>query len=591
MHDQIGLLGNLAISLVLATVLGIIATKLRLSAIVGYLLAGIILGPQTPGFVGDYAMAAEFAEVGVVLLMFGVGLHFKLKDLMAVKRIALPGAIAQFVVATAFSLLMAIALGLELSSGLVLGASVSIASTVVVTRVLMDSDQLQSPVGFIAVGWLIAQDVFTVLLLVAMPALALAHAGDSSTSSSLVWTLGFALIRVILLCAVVVVFGNRAVPWILRLVASTRSRELFTLTILALALAIAVGSSMLFGVSMALGAFLAGMVVGQTDASHQAAADAMPMRDAFAVLFFVSVGMLFDPSVFVELPGVFVSLSVIVMVVNPVTAFLIAWLLRYSIRTCISLALLLSQIGEFSFLLTAQAVEVGLLRPELRSVLVAVSILSIALNPLVYRLGRRLELALTKRRKLWKLLNHRSSVAGAKLNIGATASLESQQNNNRPSAIIVGFGPVGQTVRRLLTDFGVQPVIIDMNLETIRQLRIEGVAAIYGDAGNREILDSAQVKSAKYLLITIPEMIARSLIILTARSMNPDLRVFVRTRYIRDQVWLNEVGATGIVTEEEETAVALGSLLLREMGASEERILEEAVRIHESLSSPPDQRH
>lgn len=591
MHDQFGLLGNLAISLVLATVLGIIATKLRLSAIVGYLLAGIILGPQTPGFVGDYAMAAEFAEVGVVLLMFGVGLHFKLKDLMAVKRIALPGAIGQFVIATTFSLFMAIALGLELSNGLVLGASVSIASTVVVTRVLMDSDQLQSPVGFIAVGWLIAQDVFTVLLLVAMPALALAQAGDTDTSSSLLWSLGFALIRVILLCAVVVVFGNRAVPWILRLVASTRSRELFTLTILALALAIAVGSSMLFGVSMALGAFLAGMVVGQTDASHQAAADAMPMRDAFAVLFFVSVGMLFDPHVFVELPGVFVSLTLIVMVVNPVSAFLIAWLLRYSIRTCISLALLLSQIGEFSFLLTAQAVEVGLLSPQLRSVLVAVSILSIALNPLIYRLSGRVERELTNRRRLWKLLNRRSNLAGAQLNIGATSSLESQPNNDRPSAIIVGFGPVGQTVRRLLTDFGVQPVIIDMNLETIRQLRNDGVAAIYGDAGNREILDSAQVKSAKYLLITIPEMISRSLIILTARSMNPDLRVFVRTRYIRDQVWLNEVGATGIVTEEEETAVALGSLLLREMGASEERILEEAIRIHESLSRQPDDIH
>ena len=584
MHDQIGLLGNLAISLVLATVLGIIATKLRLSAIVGYLLAGIILGPQTPGFVGNYEMAAEFAEVGVVLLMFGVGLHFKLKDLMAVKRIALPGAIAQFIVATTFSLFMAMALGLDLPSGLVLGASVSIASTVVVTRVLMDSDQLQTPVGFIAVGWLIAQDVVTVLLLVAMPALALSEAVDSSTSSSLVWTLGFALIRVILLCAVVIVFGNRAVPWILRLVASTRSRELFTLTILALALAIAVGSSMLFGVSMALGAFLAGMVVGQTDASHQAAADAMPMRDAFAVLFFVSVGMLFDPHVFVELPGVFVSLTLIVMVVNPVTAFLIAWLLRYSIRTCIALAFLLSQIGEFSFLLTAQAVEVGLLSPQLRSVLVAVSILSIALNPLIYRLSGRIERELSKKRKLWKLLNRRSNLAGAQLNIGATASLELQQNIDRPTAIIVGFGPVGQTVRRLLTDFGVQPVIIDLNLETVRELRSQGVAAIYGDAGNREILASAQVKSAKYLLITIPEMIARSLIILTARSMNPDLRVFVRTRYIRDQVWLNEVGATGVVTEEEETAVALGSLLLREMGASEERILEEAIRIHESLS-------
>ncbi len=585
MHSEIGLLGNLAVSLVVATLLAVLSVRIRLSPIVGYLAAGIILGPQTPGFVADSTTATELAEIGVVLLMFGVGLHFDVKDLLAVRWIAFPGAVSQFLIATSLVLLVTWLAGLPLIYGLVLGVALSIASTVVVTRALMDSDQLQSPTGHIAVGWLIAQDVFTVIVLVAMPAIGSAWSAESVEASALIWAVLSAIGRVILLCMVVAVIGRRLIPWILRHVARTRSRELFTLTILAIALAIAVGSAKYFGVSVALGAFLGGIVVGQTDASHQAAADALPMRDAFAVLFFVSVGMLFDYKVFYEAPVLLLPILGVVMIANPLTAFSIAWLMRYSVSTSISVALLLSQIGEFSFLLADQAVQHKMLSDELRSILVVCSIVSIALNPLMCRIGRPLEQWLRRKPTLWKWLSQRSEREGIHANQGITQRLASEDEASKAArAIVVGYGPVGQTASRLLSECGIKPVVIDLNLDTIRQLNAQGIDAIYGDAGNIDILQAAKIESAHYLLVTIPEMLARSLIILTAKNLNPELRVFARARYIRDRIWLEEVGANGVVTEEGETAVSLAVLLLEEMGANKERIRQETRRIQRELS-------
>lgn len=587
MAGDLGLLTNLSVSLVLALFLGLITQRLRLSPIVGYLLAGIIIGPQTPGFVGDLKMAAELAEIGVILLMFGVGLHFDLKDLLEVKRIALPGAVVQILVATLLAIIVTSVLGMDATSGLVIGFAVSVASTVVVVRVLMDNEMLHSPQGHIAVGWLIVQDIFTVLLLVAMPALANATGEHQSENQSVFFSLGFAVVKVVSLGLVVVVGGRLVIPWLLRQVAHTRSRELFTLSILAIALAIATSSAIVFGVSMALGAFLAGMVVGQTELSHQAAADAMPMRDAFAVLFFVSVGMLFDPRVMVDHPSLLLALLGIVLIANPIAAFIVAWTMHYSFRTAITVAIVLSQIGEFSFLLANEAMRSKLLTAEGQSLLVACSILSIALNPILFLGIDPLENWLRRKPRLWRLLNGRAESGGAELNKSTQASLLEMEESKKQSvtAVIVGYGPVGETASRILRDFGVKPVVIDLNLDTVKSLAESGTLSVYGDATRPEILTAAGIKHAKYLLVTVPAVLARTVIILAAKNLNPELRVFVRARYIQERAWLAEVGATGVVTEEAETAVGLAVLLLREMDANEERIRTEINKIQGELQS------
>jgi CPA2 family monovalent cation:H+ antiporter-2 len=590
MHGDFGLLVNLSVSLVLALVLGLITQRLRLSPIVGYLLAGVALGPQTPGFVADAKVAAELAEIGVVLLMFGVGLHFDLRELLAVRRVALPGAAGQSLVATVLGLLAALAAGLDAAAGLVIGLAISVASTVVLVRVLLDNDVLHTRQGHIAVGWLIVEDIFTVLVLVALPALAGAFAQQAGAGQNLFVALGLAIGKVTLLGLIVVAGGRVVIPWLLRQVARTRSRELFTLTVLALALAVATGSAVGFGVSMALGAFLAGMVVGQTEASHQAAADALPMRDAFAVLFFVSVGMLFDPRVLLNRPGLLLGLLGVVLLAKPLTAFLIVWILRYSVRSALTVAVALAQIGEFSFLLADEAMRHRLLPAEGHSLLVACALLSITVNPLLFRAIAPLETWLRRRPQLWRALGRRSETGGTELNLSIRARLaEAGHGEGQPTtAVVVGYGPVGQTACRILREFGVQPVVVDLNPDAVRGLTEAGGLAIYGDATRREILEAADIRQARYLLVTIPEVLVRTVIILAAKDLNPDLRVFVRARYIQERAWLEEVGATGVVTEEAETALGLAVLLLREVGADERRIRAEIQRIQRELGPRND---
>lgn len=585
MSGDLGLLTNLSISLVLALVLGLITQKLRLSPIVGYLLAGIVIGPQTPGFVGDIKIASELAEIGVILLMFGVGLHFDIKDLLAVKRIALPGAIGQILIATMLGLLVSWFAGMGTATGIIIGFSVSVASTVVVVRVLMDNDILHSTQGHIAVGWLIVQDIFTVLVLVVMPALADAVNEQPSVDQNVIFSLGSAVVKVVSLGLIVVVGGRRVIPWLLRQVARTRSRELFTLTILAIALAIATGSAVLFGVSMALGAFLAGMVVGQTEMSHQAAADALPMRDAFAVLFFVSVGMLFDPRVILNRPGMLLAMLAIVLLANPIVAFVITWTMRYSFRTALTVAIALSQIGEFSFLLADEAMKTKLMPAEGQSLLVACAILTIAINPMLFLGIAPFEKWLRSKPWLWRKLNERAEASGVELNKATHAALLDMEQSDEPpvSAVIIGYGPVGQTACRILREFGVRPVVIDLNLDTVKGLSESGRFGVYGDATRPDILEAAGIRKAKYLLVTVPEVLVRTVVILTAKDLNPELRVFARARYIKERAWLEEVGATGVVTEEAETALGLAVLLLREMNADEDRIENEIRKIHEEF--------
>jgi CPA2 family monovalent cation:H+ antiporter-2 len=590
MHGEFALLVNLSASLVVALAGGLIAQRLHLSPIVGYIAAGIALGPHVPGFVADPQMAAALAEIGVVLLMFGVGLHFNLRDLLSVRRIAVPGAAGQILAATALGALLIVLSGQSWTTGVLAGLAISVASTVVLVRMLVDHDLLQTTQGHIAVGWLIVEDIFTVIVLVALPAFAslvgASLVGPHAGADQHAFLAVFSAVGKVLLLGLIVVGGGRIViPHLLRHVAGTRSRELFTLTVLALALAIATGSAVGFGVSMALGAFLAGMVVGQTEVSHQAAADALPMRDAFAVLFFVSVGMLFDPSVLLHRPWLLLGLLGIVLLVKPFTAFLIVWQLRYSVRTALTVAVALAQIGEFSFLLADEACRQNLFPAEERSLLVACALASIAVNPLLFRLLDPAEKWLRNQPRLWRMLSQRSEARGAELNCAAHEQLSTATGEPQPeSAVIVGFGPVGQTAVRILREFGVRPVVVDLNLDTVRRLVEAGDIAVYGDATQRNILEVAGIQQAKYLLVTIPEVLARTVVVLTATDLNPNLRVFARARYLQERAWLMEVGATAVVTEEGETAIGLAVLLLQEMGAEEGRISTELRRIKAEMA-------
>jgi CPA2 family monovalent cation:H+ antiporter-2 len=586
MHDE--LLINLSVSLLAALVFGLITEKLRLSSIVGYLIAGIAIGPYTPGFVGDQEMALQFAEIGVVLLMFGVGLHFDLRDLLAVKKIALPGAVGQIIVATALGTVAAVALGWPTAEGVVLGIAISVASTVVLVRVLTDNDVLHTTQGHIAVGWLIVEDIFTVLVLVVLPAaadiLVDGGAAEGVAGGGIAASLGMAVLRIGVLGALVLGAGKRVIPPLLNLVARTRSRELFTLCVLAIALAIATGALYL-GVSVALGAFLAGMVVGRTEVSHQAATDALPMRDAFAVVFFVSVGMLFDPMVIVERPIFLAVLLAIVLIAKPLTAMAIVWGLRYSFRNALTVGIALAQVGEFSFLLATEAIDHKLMSEEGRSLLVATAMISITLNPLIFRLIEPTERWLRSKPALWKKLGSRAEAGGLRLNeaMAVRVATSDGADDAKTRAVIVGYGPVGQTAARILRGFGVETVVVDLNIDTIRELANNGELGVYGDSTRHDILEAAGIKDAKYLLVTVPDVLVRTLVIITAKEINSELKVFARARYLKERAWLEEVGATQICIEEAETAVGLAKLLLSEVGADPERVAAEVLRIQREL--------
>jgi len=544
-----------------ALVLGWLTHRLRLSPIVGYVLAGIAVGPHTPGYIADKGIADQLAEVGVILLMFGVGLQFHFKELLAVRRVAIPGAIAQIAVATLLGVVATQAFGWELRSGVVFGLAISVASTVVLLRVLSDSGELHQQVGHVAVGWLVVEDLFTVLVLVTLPAL---FGGDTSEGGP--WlALLFALLKVVALVVLTFVIGERVVPKLLGYVAATRSRELFTLAVLVLALGLGVGSAKLFGVSMALGAFLAGMIVGRSEFSLRAASEALPMRDAFAVLFFVSVGMLFDPRFVLEQPALIAVSLAIVLIGKPLAAIAIVLLLRYTSRMALAVGIALAQIGEFSFILATLGRDLKLLPPEAMSTLVATSIFSITLNPLLYRLVPHF--AAFRARRL-----------GALHTEAAPASRGSRQG-----AIVVGWGPVGQTVSRLLAHNGVEPTIIEMNLETVRKLKAEGRKAFYGDANQPDVLAEAGIGRAISLVLSAPTDSLSVETVRRIRELNPNLMVVARCSYLREITALREAGAAAAFSGEGEVALAMTEFILRELGAPHEHIDHERHRVHAEL--------
>jgi CPA2 family monovalent cation:H+ antiporter-2 len=583
MHGSFDLILTLTGGLTAALVFGYVAHRLGLSPIVGYLLAGIAVGPNTPGFVADRHLAEQLAEVGVILLMFGVGMHFHLRDLLAVRRIALPGAITQSVVATLLGAVAARALGWGWTAGLVYGLAISVASTVVLTRVLVDHNDLHTPAGHIAVGWLVVEDLFTVLVLVLLPEL---FGERAQGESGLPLVLGVAALKIGALVALTFVLGGRLIPWLLECAAATRSRELFTLTVLVVALGLAVGSATFFGVSMALGAFLAGMVVGQSDFSLRAASEVLPMRDAFAVLFFVSVGMLFDPHYLLEGPGLIAATFAIIVLAKPLSALGIVLLLGYPPKVALAVGIALAQIGEFSFILAALGKNLGLLPEAASNALVAAAIVSISLNPLLYGTLDPLEAWAARRRRLWRWLTARSHAQAAPGSV--TSSDRESAEPSGHQAVVVGYGPVGRTLTRLLRDNDIEPTIIEMNLATVQRLRAEGVAAVYGDASQRETLKNAGVERAGSLILSTSGIRAPEEVIRLARELNPEVRVLARTAYLRERAALRQAGADDAFIEEGEVALAMAESILRVLGAIPEQIDRERDRVRADLFGEPE---
>jgi CPA2 family monovalent cation:H+ antiporter-2 len=557
-----------------ALVLGYVTHRLGLSPIVGYLMAGTLVGPHTPGFVADASLAEQLAEVGVILLMFGVGLQFHLEELLAVRRVAIPGAVAQSAVATILGAGLAHAFGWSWSAGLVLGMALAVASTVVLVRVLADNNDLHTQAGHIAVGWLVVEDLFTVLVLVLLPALF----GPAAAESSLVAALGLTALKVAALIAFTAVVGTRLIPRVLDRVAHTRSRELFTLTVLVIALGIAVGSALVFSVSMALGAFLAGMVVGRSEYSFRAASEALPMRDAFAVLFFVSVGMLLDPEALFSSPGLVAGALAIVLIGKPLVALVLIWALRYPLRTALTVGVALAQIGEFSFILATLGRDLGILTAEATNVLVAASIVSIVLNPLAYRTIRPIERWLLAR-PAWARWLERGPAVPSEL----ASSRHDRSADPAHRAVVIGFGPTGRTVVRLLRENGITPTVIELNMDAVRLLRQDGVDAIYGDATRTETLEAAGVSRAGSLILGSAGMAHGAGVIRAARELNPRIRVLARAPYLRDVAELKEAGANQVYSGEGEVALAFIEDILESLGATAEQIDRERARAHREL--------
>ena len=549
-HD-VTLITTLAVGFGLALVLGFLAARLGLPALVGYLVAGILIGPGTPGFVADQAIAAQLAEIGVMLLMFGVGLHFSLADLMAVRRIALPGAVAQMGMATLLGMGLAHWWGWNLGAGVVFGLSLSVASTVVLLKALESRGALDSVNGRIAVGWLVVEDLAMVLVLVLLPALAGALGGAADGGGeSIGVALGRTLLQVALFVALMLVVGRRVFPWLLWQVTKTGSRELFTLCVIAAAIGIAYGSAALFGVSFALGAFFAGMVLRESEFSHRAADESLPLRDAFAVLFFVSVGMLFDPKVLVERPAQVLAVVGIIVLGKSLAAAVVVLLFRYPLNTALTVSASLAQIGEFSFILAALGVSLKLLPVEGQSLILAGALISIALNPLVFSAIEPLRRWVLARSAAARRLEARDDPL-AELPAHTEAKYLARQ------VVIVGHGRVGRQVAEALAAAGTPFVVADQNRERVEALRAAGHAAVLGDATDPAVLIQAHIAQARMLVITLPDTVGVRRMIEVARTLNPAVRTVVRAANEDEAERLQRDGADEVFVGELELARAM----------------------------------
>jgi len=571
MSHSTSLIATIVVGLVLAFGCGFLASRLRLPPLVGYLLAGIAVGPFTPGFVADASLAGQLAEIGVILLMFGIGLHFSIKDLLAVYTIAVPGALAQITISTAACAVLAVLWGWSVAAGLLLGLALSVASTVVLLRILEGRSALDKDDGRIAIGWLIVQDVVMVLVLVLLPALAgsseggLAHSARQAAGYEIGVTLALTIGKVVLFLASVLIVGTRLVPWLLDQVARTGSRELFTLSVLAAALGIAYGSAELFGVSFALGAFFAGVVLSESDLSHQAAAESLPFRDAFAVLFFVSVGMLFDPLILAREPLRILTVLLVIVVAKSLPAIIIVLAFRHPVTTAFKVSAGLAQIGEFSFILAGLGVALGLLPPEGRDLILAGAMLSITLNPLVFVAAERSAAWLQARPGLRARLERPGDLlAGARP--GADAS------KWRGHAVIVGYGRVGGPIGRALNEQDLPFVIVESNRWRAEELRAQGLPVVWGDAAAPGVLEAAHVEHARLLVIAAPDGFQARRILELARRVNPEIDTVVRTHGDSDLAYLQRQGVGMALMGERELAFGMMDYALRSFGLSEDRV-------------------
>jgi monovalent cation:H+ antiporter-2, CPA2 family len=554
MEHNVTLITTIAAGFGLALVFGFVAERLKCPALVGYLLAGICIGPYTPGFVADTAIAAQLSEIGVMLLMFGVGLHFSLDDLLAVRRVAVPGAVVQMGLATLLGMGLAHLWGWSFGAGLVFGLSLSCASTVVLLKALEARRALDTMNGRIAVGWLVVEDLVTVLVLVLLPPLAAVlapgGAGASTTTadaSALWWTLGQTLLQVAAFVTVMLVAGRRVLPWLLWQVARTGSRELFTLAVVAAAISIAYGAGALFGVSFALGAFFAGMVMRESEFSHRAAQESLPLRDAFAVLFFVAVGMLFDPRVLVDEPLRVLAVVAIIVVGKSLAAAALVLALRYPLNTALTVAASLGQIGEFSFILAGMGVALGLLPPAGMSLVLAGALISIALNPFVFSAIAPLSRWVLARSAYARKLEARDDPY-------AELPMSTERKFLQGQVVLVGHGRVGQRIAAALSERGIPYVVAEQNRERVEELRARGVPAVSGDATDPATLIQAHIVDAAMLVIATPDVLGVSQVIATARTLNPGIEIVLRSHNEEETLRLRAGdgdGATVFYGEEE----------------------------------------
>ncbi|KAA0699484.1 Kef family K(+) transporter [Neorhizobium sp. P12A] len=577
-HDT-PLISTIVGGLVLAFIFGAIANRLKLPPLVGYLIAGVLVGPHTPGYVADQNLAPELAEIGVILLMFGVGLHFSLKDLLSVRGIAVPGAIVQIAFATLLGWGLGEILGWSTGGSLVFGLALSVASTVVLLKALQERRLVETDRGKIAVGWLIVEDLAMVMALVLIPAAASisgdGHGAVEPLSAALNRMLGLdlgiggiigmTLLKVVLFVALMLVFGRRVIPWTMHRIAHTGSRELFRLGVLAIALGVAFGASKLFGVSLALGAFFAGMVLAESELSHRAAQESLPLRDAFAVLFFVSVGMLFDPNIIVNDPVTLLATVFIIVIGKSVAAFVIVLAFRKPLSTALTISASLAQIGEFSFILAALGVDLGLLPPEGRDLILAGAIISIILNPLIFFICDRLKQGLEKRGIARHDLEAEAvpdTVSGTESAPATPAHAETTADEPHPTmlsghVVLIGYGRVGSIVGQSLRSSGTPFVVVEDSDKRIAELRDSHIEAISGNAALAEVLAYANIAAARSLVVAIPNAFEACHVTERARAINPSILIVARAHSDAEVEELKRYGADTVIMGEREIAMGM----------------------------------
>lgn len=538
-EHQTPLIATIAAGLMLAFVLGLIAQRLRVQPLVGYLLAGVMVGPYTPGFTADPALATELAEIGVILLMFGVGLHFSLKDLLSVGRIAIPGAIGQIAVATLMGAGLSWMLGWPPLAGFVFGLALSVASTVVLIRALQERHILETHRGRIAVGWLVVEDLVMVLALVLLPALAVATKGNGVPPTQILFSLLVTLAKVSIFVAIMLIVGRRVIPWLMQYTAHTGSRELFRLAVYAIALGVAYGAHYFFDVSFALGAFFAGMVLGESDLSQRAAEEAIPLRDAFAVLFFVSVGMLLNPMVFVAAPLAVIATIAIIIVGKSAAAYLIVRAFGHSRSTAFTVSASLAQIGEFSFILIGIGIELNMVPRESRDLVLAGAIVSIMVNPFVFTLLERLG---------------SDNEAAPRIKPAAEPETDLTPTTLTGHDIVVGYGRVGSLVGAGLRGDGARMIVVEASDAGVARARSDGAEVFTGNAAEPAIIAALNLAGARRLYVTIPEAFEAGQIVQQARAANPTLDILARAHSSATVEHFEKLGANLVVLGETEIA-------------------------------------